>query len=612
MRFSKTIVLFWMLVILAWSLPCLGQGNSLLMDESKINITGSLRPFKSTVEIEQLAIDRYVVHVKLHAASPSLPPDFILSFKFPKNKINQLWSSRTWSNKSFFSLPSNDRAAANFSIIAGLTLNDQNQITFTCTDRFDTRFINTYVQEKGDSLAFILDFFEDNPPLSKMQDYEVDILVDFRNIHFSEAIYEASKWRFKNEFISAALSGKQESEPVYSTWYPMHRNIPLENITRELDSLETYGFKSILIDDGWRSLVKMKVDTSYIYDSNSLKSLQLLNSKRSKMGMKLFFWYSLPFMGGNPVVTEKFEGKFLSYKAPFQIHVLDPRYPDVRQYLTSTYYNFFKEWKFDGFWFDFLNNFYPNEHVTISEDLGRDFVDVKLAVDTLMNVLTSRLNTITPNLFMGQKFSSVGPMHSNKQNFLAGFVGVGSTKIVREKMINNRLLYGHNTPFMEIMAVHPRDKTKDVARKFQSVMYGVPHLSFFTGTLPEATKQTIRFWLNYWKENYHVLMDAEFEPQKVANLYPVIKVESKVKTIYTVYDDYILSLPTVVDRPIDIINSKETLFLNFVVSKKGNSYKFEIFNQLGVSVEQGIMKSKRNNTLEFTVPEGGFVRIKPS
>lgn len=612
MRTNVLIAFLWIWVFTALN-PVYGQADGFAFDQSKIHLAGGLRPFKSTINIEKIAVDRYEVQLRLHAPAASLPPDFNITFRFPKNKINQLWNSQTWSNKSSFLMPSYDRAAANFSIISGLTLNDQNQITFTSDDRFNSRFINTYVREENDTLLFGLGFFEDNPPVSKMQDYEVRILVDFRNVHFSKAIFEASKWRQKKSFDRAALRSKRDEMPVYSTWYPMHRNIPLENITRELDSLKAYGFNSIIVDDGWRSLVKLKVDTVYHYDDESLKTMELFDQKRKEMGMSLYLWYSLPFMGGNPVVSEMFKGKYLHYKAPLQIYVLDPRYPDVRKHLIGTYYNFYKRWQFDGFWFDFLNDFYPaNERTEVSEDLGRDFIDVKLAIDTLMNTMTKRLKSVNPNVFMGQEFDPVGPDRNTYQNFLAGFVGVNSVNTVHEKMVNNRLLYGRFTPFMEIMAVHPRDKSEEVARKFQAIMFGVPHLSFFVSTLPADTKQTLKFWLNYWIENKDVLMNSGFEPRKVANHYPAVKVENGQKTIFALYGEYTFSLPTVVNHPIDVINSKETQLVSFVVTQPGTIYNYEIFNHLGVSLEKGSEKTKRKNTLEFTVPIGGFIRFSPN
>lgn len=616
MKTTKNINVCVLGIFIAIVSLCVHSANSIAqpnfqIDAEKIELTGGTRPFKSDLEIERLSVDRYQVVFRLHASAPSIPPEFSLSFRFPKDKVNQLWNSQTWSNHSFFSLPSYDRAAADFSIVSGLTLNDQNQITFTSDDRFDSRYISTFVQEENDTLVFGLGFFEDNPPISQMQEYLVRILVDLRNIPFSEAVYDASKWRLNDLFQQAALKKQNEDYPVYSTWYPMHRNIPLENITRELDSLTTFGFKSILVDDGWRSLVKMKVDTMYEYDENSLQTMHLFNEKRKEMGMKLYLWYSLPFTGGNPVITKKFAPRYLRYKTPMQIHVLDPRYPEIRNHLVSTYVNFYESWPSDGFWFDFLNEFYPNVPTIISEDLGRDFIDTQLAVDQLMQGMHERLQKLNPGIFMGKEFAPVGPDQTGGQSFLAGFVGITSAPVVREKMVNNRLLYGRYTPFMEIVGVHPRDKSEEVARKFQAILFGNPHLSFFTTTLPEDTKETIRFWLDYWKENRKILMESEFEPMQVANQYPIIKAANEAKIIYGLYADYNLSLPLVVEQPIDVINAKESSLISFVVNHDGSGYDYEMYNHMGQLVAQDHLKTKRKNTIEVEVPSGGFIRFLP-
>jgi alpha-galactosidase len=582
-----------------------------VFNRSKIHVEGVMSPFEATIDIKDQGLQKYILNIYLHSAYAAVPPSFNVSVKFPKDKINQIWNSKTWSNKSYFTIPSYDRAAAGFSIISGLTINDQNQITFVCKDAYKAKFVSSNIKEESDSIVFSLGFFEDNPPLSNLQDYQAEVLVDFRNIHFSKAIFDASSWFLEDDFKKGVASVDTTNVPVYSTWYPMHRNIPLENITRELDSLKTFNFKSVLIDDGWQTLVNMKVDTAYSYEDNSLKTMNLFKQKCSDMGYPLSLWYSLPFMGGNPVVMKKFEGKYIRYRAPRQMYVLDPRYPEVRKYLVSTYANFLNEWQFSGYWFDFLKGFYPKEGAIIEQDKGRDFVSIDLAVDTLYADMKTRLRTIKPNVFMGQQFSVVGPNLVSYQNFLTGFVGVENTQVVREKMVNNRLLYGKYTPFMEVVAFTPRESVEDVARKLQSVLFGNPYLSFYTTTLPEASKQTIRFWLNYWKKNYKVIFEGNFEPMQVSRFYPVIKVANEQKIIYMVYEDYAINLPIALNNPIDVINSKTTGNIQFQLSKSDAQYNYEIFDCKGVSTEKGIVKRKNKNSVDFVVPTAGFIRITP-
>lgn len=582
-----------------------------VFNRSKIRIEGVIAPFEASVDIKEQGHQKYILNIYLHSAYAAAPPSFNVSVKFPREKINQIWNSKTWSNKSFFTLPSYDRAAAGFSIISGLTINDQNQITFTCKDAYRAKFVSSNIREENDSIVFSLGFFEENPPLSNLQDYQAEVLVDFRNIHFSKAIFDASSWFLTDEFKQSVASVDTTNVPVFSTWYPMHRNIPLENITRELDSLRTFNFKSVLVDDGWQALVRMKIDTSYAYEQNSFKTMSLFKQKCIEMGLPLYLWYSIPFMGGNPVVLKKFEGKYIRYRAPRQMYVLDPRYPDVRKYLVSTYANFLTEWQFDGFWFDFLKGFYPKEGAVIEEDKGRDFASIQLAVDTLYSDMEARLKTIKPNIFMGQKFPIVGPNLVSYQNFLTGFVGIEHSQVVREKMVNNRLLYGKYTPFMEVVAINPREKPEEIAIKLQSVLFGNPYLSFFVTTLSPEAKQTIRFWLDYWKKNYKVIFEGDFEPMQVSRFYPVIKVENEKKIIYMLYEDYTINLPIALDIPIDVINSKVTGGIHFLLRKSSAEYNYEIFDSKGVSTEKGVVKSKNKNTIDFVVPTAGLIRISP-
>jgi len=616
----KQIIGFGLKLIVVVLILILGKNNRLLGSESddlyvfnksKIHIEGILSPFEATIDIQDQGLQKYILKIYLHSTFAAAPPSFNVSVKFPKDKINQIWNSKTWSNKSYFTIPSYDRAAAGFSIISGLTINDQNQITFTCKDAYKAKFVSSNIREDNDSIIFSLGFFEDNPPLSNLQDYQAEVLVDFRNIHFSKAIYDASSWFLADEFKMGVASVDTTNVPVFSTWYPMHRNIPLENITKELDSLRTFNFNSVLIDDGWQALVNMKIDTAYSYEAGSYKTMNLFKQKLVDMKLPLYLWYSIPFMGGNPVVMNKFEGKYIRYRAPRQMYVLDPRYPEVRKYLVSTYANFLTEWQFDGYWFDFLKGFYPKEGALIEEDSGRDFISIDLAVDTLYSDMETRLKTIKPDIFMGQKFPVVGPNLVSYQSFLTGFVGVENCQVVREKMVNNRLLYGKFTPFMEVVAFNPKENAEDVARKLQSVLFGNPYLSFYITTLPVEVKQTIRFWLDYWKKNYKVIFEGDFEPMQVSRFYPVIKVEHEQKTIYMLYEDFTVNLPFLLSSPIDVINSKITPNVQFQLSKSGVEYNYEIFNCKGVSTEKGVSKSKNKNSLAFEVPSGGFIRISP-
>ena len=74
------------------------------------------------------------------------------------------------------------------------------------------------------------------------------------------------------------------------------------------------------------------------------------------------------------------------------------------------------------------------------------------------------------------------------------------------------------------------------------------------------------------------------------------------------YEDYTINLPMVLPVPIEVINSKVTEDVHFMLSKTGVKYNFETFNCKGVSVGKGVVKSKKN-TLDVMVPSAGYIRI---
>ena len=68
-----------------------------VFNKSKIHVEGVMSPFEATVDIKELGLHKFVLNIYLHSAYAAAPPAFNVSIKFPKDKINQLWNSKTWS-----------------------------------------------------------------------------------------------------------------------------------------------------------------------------------------------------------------------------------------------------------------------------------------------------------------------------------------------------------------------------------------------------------------------------------------------------------------------------------------------------------------------------------
>ncbi|MFS6558390.1 hypothetical protein VPJ68_23540, partial [Parabacteroides distasonis] len=91
--------------------------------------------------------------------------------------------------------------------------------------------------------------------------------------------------------------------------------------------------------------------------------------------------------------------------------VLDPRFPEVREFLCGLYENALRDWKLDGLKLDFIDRFkFTGEDPAVAQNYaGRDIKSLPAAVDTLMNGISRRLRAINPDVLIEFRQEYIGP-----------------------------------------------------------------------------------------------------------------------------------------------------------------------------------------------------------
>ncbi|MBN1767783.1 MAG: alpha-galactosidase [Prolixibacteraceae bacterium] len=571
------------------------------------SIEGDMQPFNSEIRIDTIDENKYVINLNLYTDFPSLLPRFQFSIKYPRKLVHGLWSSRTWSNQSFITIPNYARLQSEYNIVSAIAKNSQNRISLASFDDFYGQYTQIDIKEVGDSIEFSFNFFNDILPDAELLDYTSKIFVDFSSDNYSNTIRSAAQWRLDFDNKKAISKVDMSLKPVYSVWYPMDRNIPLENITHYFDSISSMGFNSVLFDDGWQNVVRFEVDTTGMWDPSDIDVIKDFIAKTQETNMKIALWYSQPFVGAHNYVFKHFENKYLQYRTSSQ-PILDIRYPEVRDYLTEMYAKIVSEWEVDGIWFDFLNGYYPNENIIITEDYGRDFVSVRKALDSLKTQMQYAMLYERPDISINQSYKSVGPLHTSNTKTINGFLGTTVLTDVREKLVNNRLLYGEYSPFMEVIGIHPKDPAVDVAKKFQSVLFGTPYVSYFSYTLPEEVQQTLRFWITYWKSNAHYLTESEFKAYNPVQRYTVLIGGNTMKQILVFYNRVApYDFGYFNFEMADVINSSNYPFVS-VKGKPTGKIDFITYDHKGVYVDRGTLKFK-NDVALIEIPIGGYSRL---
>jgi alpha-galactosidase len=573
----------------------------------QFSISGDVQPFKTEIKIDTLSENLYLINLTLYTDFPSGLPSFKFNIKYPQNKIDALWSSRSWSNNSFINIPNYSRVQSDYTIVSGLTFSSKNRITVSTFDNFKSRYTGIDIKKETDSLVFSFNFFNTSVPDAELLEYKVKVLLDLRNENYSKTVRQSVQWRLDQENNSAITKVDLSLLPVYSLWYPMDRNIPLENITHYFDSISSMGFRSVLFDDGWQNVVRFDVDSSGLWDPSETTVVKEFMDKVREKKMKISLWYSKPFLGANNYVFKKFDGKYVQYVTSSQ-PILDIRYPDVREYLSTIYNDVVSNWGINGIWFNFLNGYYPDENVIITKDVGRDFVSVRKSLDSLRILMQYNMQSSNPELSINQTYPAVGPLHTSNTKTINGFLGTTVLNDVREKLVNNRLMYGEYSPFMEIMGIHPKDPALDVALKFQSILFGSPYISYFSYTLPENIRETLSFWIKYWKTNSQFLLENDFEAYDPVHHYTILKAGNETKQIVEFFArTEPFNLGHFNFETADLINSSDYPFLSVTGTPTGK-VDYITYDYTGKYINRGILKFKKEVAV-MDVPVGGFIRL---
>ncbi len=314
-------------------------------------------------------------------------------------------------------------------------------------------------------------------------------------------------------------------------------------------------------------------------------------------------------MGNESNNYPKYEDKLLWEWTSQDSSVLDPRFPEVREFVISTYETALKEWELDGFKLDFIGMFRPDEATVFEATEGRDYASLDEAVDRLMTDIMARLRTIQPDIMIEFRQPYVGPLMRKYGNMFRATDCPNMALVNRVRTTDIRLLCGDTAVHSDMFVWHHTDPVEVAALQILNILFSVPQLSVKLNEIPDEHKEMVKFWIGYWKKNRQVLLDGEFVPKNPSAGYPVIMSSTPEKTIVGLYNDMVVFLNKSDYERIDIINGKS-----------GPSVILDLGGHLGRVTTKtydclGRLQSEKKKTLDkgahkFDVPASGLLAIE--
>ena len=552
--------------------------------------------------------DKEIVTIKMSSPSPQIPPRFSVLMSVPQIDMNHLWNGRNADRcqlRPDWSANFRSHLAVDMPVYAFLNDNNENRLTVVSSEPLRDVSATMGLREENCMIVANLSYF--NTPEAPIERYETKIMLDRRPVFWSDAVRDGVEWMVREAGIKSVDPPAEAFEPLYSSWYQFHQNVSDKAIEEECRKAADLGMKTIIVDDGWQTDDNNR---GYAFcgdwqvSKNRFPDFPGHVKKVQEMGLKYMLWYSVPFVGKNSRNYERFKGKYLW--EDYEKGGLDPRFPEVREWICQTYEDAMRNYGLDGFKLDFIDSFTTSDDPARADNYaGRDIKTVPEAVNVLMKEVYDRLSAIKPDVLIEFRQNYVGPAIRQYGNMLRAGDCPGDMQGNRQRIANLRLTSGQTAVHSDMLEWNPSDTPESAARHIFSAMFGVVQYSLMLNELPEDHLRMLRHWMDFNNRHRVTLLEADFRPYHPEGGYPIIEASSEKERINAVYQSGHEAEAGRAKVPTYIINAtgEGWVYVDFYEDPKA----VEIFNVFGekVSTQKAVKGIKR-----LEVPASGYVLIK--
>jgi len=568
----------------------------------------SFTPETLNPEIKVEKVEENVYVYTLNFSVDSLKESIEIKWESVSNNSYNYWASK---NAGFVKPDWGSRLVTSYAtsqapVVSLYDNANQNLLTIAVSDALNTIQLSSGIIEET---AMLLNKIKILPDafLSK-ENYEISLRIDKRKIPYWQALEETSLWWASMKNFEPMNVPVEAKRPMYSTWYSFHQNLEVDKVLLNCKIAKSIGCDAVIVDDGWQTKDNNR-GYAFTGDWKPERITQMKSFVDSihALDMKIILWYSVPFVGEKSEVFKQFSEKFLSFNSWHGSGVLDPRYPEVRNYIINTYVKALNKWNIDGFKLDFVDSFKPTD---IGFKDGMDYTNVNEASDRLLTDVKKALIAINPNVLIEFRQSYIGPLMRKYGNMFRAGDCPFSIHENRISTTNIRLLADKTATHSDMIMWHPNEKVEDAALQLLNVLFSVPQISVRLDEYPAQHVSMLKFWLNFWNKNSDLLLNSRFEAFYPNFNYPLLVAHNKDNYIAAVYQN------TVIVEIDENIKEKSNLFIvnasekSQIQVRSQNKIKgmLKIYDCTGNIVENKNMIIK--GLVSIDVPKSGLIEFK--
>lgn len=549
--------------------------------------------------------------VGLSRSSAAVPPVFSVSFDIPQKDAHHKWTGQQES----VTLPPNwrsrtaSRLCSWLPIVSFVNDSDRNRVLTVASEAKRKVVVSAGLREEDCHLVHKFDFFtETDAPLST---YSVKLRFDTRDVYFGSAIEEGVDWIERVANLVSASTPQWALEPVYSTWYSFHQNLTASEIEDECAEAAKLGMKVLIVDDGWQTDDNNR---GYAYcgdwkvSKRKFPDMSAHVRKVHALGMKYMMWYGVPMVGIKSKNFLRFRDKLLWVDCGewSDYGCLDPRFPEVREFLCSLYETAVREWDIDGLKLDFIDAIGCRGADPALKDgyAGRDIHSLSEAINCLLREVYARLTALKPDFLFEFRQNYVGPAIRQYGNMMRAADCPGDLLANRCRIANLRLTSGKSAVHADMLAWSAAETAESAARFILSSLFSVIQYSVMLRTLPNDHRKMVRHWMDFSQRHRNTLLKGKFRPHHFEAMYPWVEAESDKERIVAIYNSASVADGGTADRPVYFLNG--TGGGRIVIRLRSVPSKVEAFDTFGAPV---LTPQLKDGVQDVSLPISGYLRV---
>ena len=528
--------------------------NTVKAGDIEVRLDGGGEGFRSSLATSTPESGVELVHLRIESDEAARPPVFRLSWSHPLVSVHGYWHTGAGYDKGLqvdWGKGVYSKATSGAPVGCLYDLEGRNRLTFALSDALNPVTFHAGVHEESGEASCWVRLFDE--PLAPLGVYEAILRLDTRDLPYYETLSDVSRWWAGLPGYEPAGVPETARLPMYSTWYSFHQDLEPGRVEEQCRLAKELGCEAVIVDEGWQTTSN---ERGYTYTGDWEPAPEKFPEMREHvdrvhaLGMKFLLWYSVPFVGRHSKAWERFSGMLLEEIERLGAGVLDPRFPEVREFLIETYESALREWDLDGFKLDFVDSFGASRET----GGGRDLDGVPEAVDRLLEDTIVRLRRIKPDVMVEFRQSYVGPLMRKYGNMFRAMDCPNDAVENRMHTLDIRLLGGDTATHSDMLMWHAEDSVHSAALQLVNVLFSVPQISVLLDRIPPEHVEMLRFWLGFWREHRDVLLDGTLEPLHPEAIYPVVLARTESKLAAAAYGNAVVTLEGEIPSTLLVVN----------------------------------------------------------